>query len=72
MFLTGGSKYKKFVDLDRRFEVFCERIEKIKLKYVESASEMDLVDTSSTILAASPRPAAPAKPESIPTADNIV
>ncbi len=55
MFLTGGGKYKKYVDLDKRFEVFCERIEKIKLKSIESTSEMELVDTSSAILAASPR-----------------
>ncbi len=56
MFLTGGGKYKKYADLDKRFEFFCERVEKIKLKSIESASEMDFVDTPGYIFAGSPRP----------------
>ncbi len=56
MFLTGGGKYKRHLDLETRFAVFCERIEKIKLKSIESASEIELVDTFSDILATSPRP----------------
>ncbi len=54
-FLAGSGRYGKHMDLDKRFEVFCDRIEKIKLKSIESATDLELGDYTSGILAASPR-----------------
>jgi hypothetical protein len=58
-FMVGIGRYKKYTTLDQRFEAFCARIEKLKLKAVESKSELEFVDLEGGrggILAASPRP----------------
>lgn len=58
-FMVGIGRYKKCITLDQRFEMFCSRVEKLKLKAVESKSDLELTDLEGGrggILAASPRP----------------
>lgn len=43
-YLAGIGKYKKCVDYDERFKLFCHRIEKIKMKSLESMPEMESSD----------------------------
>jgi hypothetical protein len=45
-FLSGVGKYRKHDDLDVRFKVFCTRVEKIRMKSVESLSSIEFADSA--------------------------
>lgn len=51
-FLAGIGRYGKLESLDNRFALFYARIEKIKLKSIESAPGMETSEIASEILAA--------------------
>ena len=40
LFLAGTGRYEKIISLDDRFKTFCKRIEKIKMKSIETMPEM--------------------------------
>lgn len=51
LFAAGVGRYKKYVDCSDRFKLFCTRIEKLKMKSLESMPEMESHDIANEILA---------------------
>lgn len=53
LFVAGIGKYEKQLDVDKRFRLFCKRVEKIKLKSVETMPGMDAREESDILAAGS-------------------
>lgn len=53
LFVAGIGKYEKQPDVNKRFRLFCKRVEKIKLKSVETMPGMDAKEESDILAAGS-------------------
>ena len=53
-FVSGIDRYKNLTDYNARFKLFCARVERIKMKSLESMPEMESNESVSEILATGP------------------